>query len=94
MAPVPVSLAPDPVIEACKRDIDRTLLRENPKLTPEQRLLRLQDFVRFTTEIREAGHGREVARKISTRCRGWGLSDEVTLSAATTCTRAVRRYVT
>jgi hypothetical protein len=45
----------DPVIEAYKRDVDRTLLRENLKLTPGQRLLKLQDFVRFLTEMREAG---------------------------------------
>lgn len=36
------SLEPDPVIEALKRDVDRTLLRENLALTPEQRLLKLQ----------------------------------------------------
>ncbi|WHZ26673.1 MAG: hypothetical protein OJF51_001469 [Nitrospira sp.] len=29
-------LQPDPVIEAYKRDIDRSLLRENLKLTVEQ----------------------------------------------------------
>lgn len=55
MIPEPVSLDPDPVIEAYKRDVDRTLLRENLKLTPEQRLLKLQDFVRFLAELREAG---------------------------------------
>jgi hypothetical protein len=40
-------LEPDPVIEAYKKDIDRTLLRENLRLTVEQRLenlLRLQEF--------------------------------------------------
>ena len=35
-------LTPDPVIEALKKDVDRTLLRENLALTPEQRLLKLQ----------------------------------------------------
>lgn len=55
MIPEPVSLEADPVIEAYKRDVDRTLLRENLKLTPEQRLLKLQDFVRFLAELREAG---------------------------------------
>lgn len=54
MASVPVSLAPDPVIDAYKRDIDRTLLRENLKLTPEQRLQKLQDFVKFTAMLRSA----------------------------------------
>lgn len=31
----------DPVIEAFKKDIDRTLLRENLKLTPEVRLRKI-----------------------------------------------------
>jgi hypothetical protein len=31
------------------------LLRENLKLTPEERLLKLQDFVRFLSELRAAG---------------------------------------
>lgn len=39
-----VDLPSDPVIEAYKKDIDRTLLRENLKLTVEQRLRKLQDF--------------------------------------------------
>ena len=51
----PVSLEPDPVIELYKRDVDRTLLRENLKLTPEERLRKLQDFVAFTATLREAG---------------------------------------
>ena len=40
-------LEPDPVIEAYKKDIDRTLIRENLKLTVQQRLdnlVRLQEF--------------------------------------------------
>jgi hypothetical protein len=55
MAGEPVSLEPNVVIEAYKKDVDRTLLRENLKLTPDQRLDKLQDFVRFTAELREAG---------------------------------------
>jgi len=42
---VSVELPKDPVIEVYKKDIDRTLLRENLKLTVEQRLTKLQDFV-------------------------------------------------
>ena len=45
----------DPVVEAYKRDVDRTLLRENLKLASEERLLKLQDFVRFLSEVRDAG---------------------------------------
>ena len=55
MASEPISLEPDPVIEAYKKDVDRTLLRENLKLTPEQRLQKLQDFVNFLAEIRGTG---------------------------------------
>ena len=43
----------DPVIEAYKKDIDRTLLRENLRLTVEQRLenlMRLQGVRGGTSE--------------------------------------------
>ena len=54
---------PDALIEAFKRDIDRTLLRENLRLTPEQRLNKLQDFVQFLEEVRLAGaRHRELSR--------------------------------
>jgi len=52
---VPVSLAPDPVIEAYKKDIDRTLIRENLKLTPEERLLQLMKLQEFAEELQLAG---------------------------------------
>jgi hypothetical protein len=52
----------DPIIELYKRDVDRTLLRENLKLTPEQRLLKLRNFMRFVEEMRSAGmRARETA---------------------------------
>ena len=44
---VDVALSPDPVVEAYKRDVDRTLLRENLMLTPDERLRKLQDFMTF-----------------------------------------------
>jgi hypothetical protein len=50
-----ISLDPDPVIEAYKKDVDRTLLRENLKLTPEERLRKLLEFQRFVDEVRRAG---------------------------------------
>lgn len=50
-----VPLPPDPVIEVYKRDIDRTLLRENLKLTVEQRLEELMELQRFAEELRKAG---------------------------------------
>ncbi len=48
-------LEPDPVIEAYKKDIDRTLLRQNLKLTVEERFLKLIELQRFAAELRQAG---------------------------------------
>lgn len=45
----------DPVVEVYMRDVDRTLLRENLKLTPAQRLEKLISFSSFAAELREAG---------------------------------------
>jgi len=44
----------DPVVAAYLKDVDRTLLRENLKLTPEERIRKLQDFVRAAVALREA----------------------------------------
>jgi hypothetical protein len=43
----------DPVIEVFKKDVDRTLLRENLRLTPEQRLRKLQSALRGILALRE-----------------------------------------
>jgi len=45
----------DPVVEAYMRDVDRTILRENLKLTPAQRLEKFVRFSRFAATLREAG---------------------------------------
>jgi len=50
----------DAVIEVYKRDIDRTLLRENLKLTVDERFQKLDQLQRFAAELRRAG--REAAR--------------------------------
>lgn len=50
-----ISLEPDPVIEAYKKDVDRTLLRESLKLTHEERLQRLLELQTFIDEVRRAG---------------------------------------
>lgn len=47
------SFEPDPVIEAYKKDIDRTLLRENLKLTVEQRFLKLMELQQFAEELQK-----------------------------------------
>jgi hypothetical protein len=52
---VPISLEPDPVIEAYKQHIDRTLLIENLKLTPTERLRKLMEMVTVYRELKRAG---------------------------------------
>ena len=46
---------PDPVIEAYKKDVDRTLIVENLKLTVDERLRQLVATQRFAAEVRRAG---------------------------------------
>lgn len=50
-----IQLDPDPVIEAYKRDVDRTLLRENLKLSVDERFRKLMALQRFAEELRRAG---------------------------------------
>jgi hypothetical protein len=45
----------DPVVEAYKKDIDRTLIRENLKLSVEERFLKAMALMRFAEEMRRAG---------------------------------------
>ena len=45
----------DPVIEAYKKDIDRTLIRGNLMLNPAERFLKFESFMSFTDELREMG---------------------------------------
>jgi hypothetical protein len=47
-------LEPDPVIEAYKKDVDRTLIRENLKRSVEERFLNLMELQRFAEELRRA----------------------------------------
>jgi hypothetical protein len=44
----------DPVIEAYKRGVDRTLLRENLRRTPAERFRNLQVWQRLVAEMRRA----------------------------------------
>ena len=46
---------PDPVIEAYKRDIDRTLLRQNLRRTVTERVENLMALQRLAAEARRAG---------------------------------------
>lgn len=48
-------LEPDPVIEAYKKDVDRSLLRENLKRTPDERWRILAAAQLLAEEMRRAG---------------------------------------
>jgi hypothetical protein len=45
----------DPIVELYKKDVDRTLLRENLKLSVEDRFRRAMALARFADELRRAG---------------------------------------
>jgi hypothetical protein len=45
----------DPMVEAYKKDIDRTLIRENLKLSVEDRFRKAMALQRFAEEMRRAG---------------------------------------
>ena len=51
-------LAPvDPVVAAYLKDVDHTLLQSNLRLSPEDRIRKLQDFVRLMVALQAAGRG-------------------------------------
>jgi hypothetical protein len=45
---------PDPVVGAYMKDIDRTLIRQSLRMSPEERLLALENWMNATEEIRGA----------------------------------------
>lgn len=60
MRPVPDAppLSPaevDRLVEELKKDVDRSLIRENLKLTVEERLIQLTRLQEFAEELRRAG---------------------------------------
>ena len=56
---IAVSLEPSPVIEAYKKDVDRTLIRENLKLTIDERVRRMISALRLAEAMRRSrGTGR------------------------------------
>ncbi len=50
-----IEIEPDPVIEAYKKDVDLTLIRENLKRTVDERFERLMALQRFAEELQRAG---------------------------------------
>ena len=57
--PQAAEFEPDPVIEAYKRDIDRTLLRQNLRRSVTERVTNLMALQRLAVEARRAGRARE-----------------------------------
>ena len=51
---LPVSLSPDPVIEAYKKNLDRTLLLENLKLSTSERVEKMISVLRFAEAVRQS----------------------------------------
>ncbi|MFN0241368.1 MAG: hypothetical protein ACKVWV_00590 [Planctomycetota bacterium] len=51
----------DPVIEVYKRGVDVTLIRENLKLTPQQRVEKMIAVAKFAEELRRAGRAASCA---------------------------------
>jgi len=51
---VPAAFQPDPVIEAYKKDVDRTLLYENLKLTTSERVKKMIAAARFAEVVRRS----------------------------------------
>ena len=47
--------APDPVIEAYKKDVDRTLIREQLRRSVDARVKNMIAALRFAEALREAG---------------------------------------
>ena len=56
-------IEPDPVIEAYKKDVDRTLLRENLRRTVEERFENMMRLQEFAAELRRAGREAAIRRK-------------------------------
>ena len=52
----------DPVIEAYKKDVDRTLLRENLKLTVAERCRKFERDMRLIYELQRAGRRKREQR--------------------------------
>ena len=46
---------PDPVVEAYKQHVDRSLIRENLRRSVEERFQRLIELQQFAAELRRAG---------------------------------------
>ncbi len=55
LSELPPSDLQDPVVEAYKKHVDRSLLIKNLSLTPAERAEKFVDFMRFLAEMGRAG---------------------------------------
>ncbi|NNJ26585.1 hypothetical protein [Alienimonas chondri] len=62
-------ITPDPVIEAFKKDVDRTLLRENLRKTVDERIDAMQAAVDLAAEMRNATLARRAEVRAARRER-------------------------
>lgn len=53
----------DPVVEAYKKDVDRTMLRENLKLSTEERSRKFESAMELVWELRRAAAERKLTRR-------------------------------
>ncbi len=58
-----IELTVDPVIEAYKSGIDMTLVRENLRRSPEERLRALEQLQAFAEELRRGGRAMRRGRR-------------------------------
>ena len=56
----PAESGSDPVVDAYKKDIDRTLIRENLTRTPEERLRQLMKLQEFAEALQAAGRVKDM----------------------------------
>lgn len=52
-------LPPDPVIEFYKKDVDRTLIREQLRRSVDERVRNMMAALRFAEQLREAGRQKQ-----------------------------------
>ncbi len=53
----------DDIIDLYKKEIDVSLIKENLKLTPDQRLQKLQRMAKFAGEARKAGEAMRQSKR-------------------------------
>jgi len=57
------ALPADPVVDAYKQAVDRSLLRQNLTRSPEERFLQLMELQRFAAELQRAGKEARATRE-------------------------------